>query len=110
MTIQNWSKSIILVDLPLEPKMFDELDVVARTIRERHDCNIVLDFSGIDIITGPGIARIVILYNLLIEYKYSMVLCNVSRKIKNIFTSNKLNCLKFADGRSTALASLQKTG
>ena len=108
MTIHNWSKSIILVDLPLEPKMFDELDLVARTIREKRGCNIVLDFSGIDIITDPGIARILILYNLLIKYKRSLVLCNVSRKIKNTFTSNKLNRLKFVDGRSAALASLRE--
>ena len=108
MGIQNWSKNIILVHLPLEPRMFDELDVVARTIRERHDCNVVLDFSGIEIMTGPGIARILILFDLLIKYKHSLVLCNVSRKIKDVFISNGLDRLKFSDDKlTTILASLQ---
>lgn len=108
MTIMNWSESIILVNLPLEPRMFDELDVVAKTIRERRNCNVVLDFSGIEIITDPGIDRVSILYKLLIKHRGELVLCNVSRKIKDIFTSNRLNRLKFADSRSTALASLQR--
>jgi len=110
MAIINWSESIILVDLPLEPGMFDELDDVAKTIRQKHDCNVVLDFSGIEIMTGPGIDRVSILYKLLTEHKSKLVLCNVFREIKRVFISNKLDRLEFSDDKSTTLISLKMTG
>ena len=52
MGIQNWSENIILVDLPAEPLMSDELKTIADIVRDRGDCDVVMDFSNIDIITS----------------------------------------------------------
>jgi hypothetical protein len=51
MGIQNWSENIILVDLPSEPMMGDELKTVIEIVKDRGDCDVVMDFSSVDIIT-----------------------------------------------------------
>lgn len=108
MRIQNWSKNIILVYLSPEPKMFDELDVVTITIRKKHDCDVVLDLSGIEIMTAPGSARLLTLHNLLTQHKRRLILCNVSREIKHIFISNELDRLQLTNDKiSVALKALQ---
>ena len=37
MGIQNWSENIVLVDLPQEPQMSDELKTVTGIARDRGD-------------------------------------------------------------------------
>jgi hypothetical protein len=49
MAIQNWSEDIILVDLPAEPEMGDELKTITEIVRDRGDCDLVVDFSSVDI-------------------------------------------------------------
>ena len=49
MGIQNWSDDIVLVDLPQEPEMGDELKTVIATVRDRGDCDVVIDFANVDI-------------------------------------------------------------
>ena len=54
MGIQNWSENIVLVDLPQEPQIGDELTSVTEIVRDRGDCDVVLDFSSIDTaVHGP---------------------------------------------------------
>jgi hypothetical protein len=48
MGIQNWSEEIILVDLPPEPDMGEELKTVTQVARDRGDCEVVIDFSKVD--------------------------------------------------------------
>ncbi len=45
MGIQDWSENVILVDLPQEPEMGDELKTVTEVVRDRGDCDVVIDFS-----------------------------------------------------------------
>ena len=35
MTIQNWSEDVVLVDLPAEPNICDEIKSVLRDVRDR---------------------------------------------------------------------------
>ena len=46
MGIQSWSEDILLVDLPAEPDLGEELKTVITTVRDRGDCDVVIDFSG----------------------------------------------------------------
>ena len=45
MGIQNWSEDIILVELPEEPQIAEELEAVTDIVRNRGDCDLVMDFS-----------------------------------------------------------------
>ena len=52
MGIQNWSEDIILVDLPCEPDLQEELKAVTEIVCNRGDCDVIADFSSVDIVTG----------------------------------------------------------
>ena len=58
MGIQNWSENIVLVDLPAEPQLGDELKAVADIVKDRGDCDIVMDFSAIDIISSSSLSKL----------------------------------------------------
>ena len=65
MGIQNWSEDIILVDLPQEPNMGDELKTVTDMARDRGDCDVVIDFSDVDIVTSSSLSKLLKLRKLL---------------------------------------------
>ena len=46
MGFQNWSDDIILVDLPREPRMRSELKTLVEIVRDRGDCDVVVDSGG----------------------------------------------------------------
>ena len=57
MGIQNWSDEIILVDLQQEPQMGEELNTVVGMVRDRGNCDVVIDFSSIDIVTSSSLSK-----------------------------------------------------
>ena len=57
MGIQDWSEDVILVDLPQEPEMGDELKTVTEMVRDRGNCEVVIDFSTVDIITSSSLSK-----------------------------------------------------
>ena len=48
MGVENWSEDVVLVDLPKEPLIADDLADVADRVRARHDCDVVIDCSHVD--------------------------------------------------------------
>ncbi len=111
MAIQNWSEDIILVDLPCEPEMADELDTVTTAVRDRGDCDVVIDFSGVDIVTSSSISKLLKLRKLLGDCGHRLVFCSVAAATKGIFTVTGLDGIfELADDKFVALASLQMVG
>ena len=108
MGIQNWSDEIILVDLPQEPQMGDELKTVTETVRDRGDCDVVIDFSNIDIITSSSLSKLLKLRKLLTDCGHKFIFCNVAAATKGIFTVTGLDgVFDLVDDKFVALASLQ---
>lgn len=108
MGIQDWSEDIILVDLPQEPEMGDELKAVTVMVRDRGDCEVVIDFSNVDIITSSSISKMLKLRKLLADCGHRLVFCSVAAATRGIFTVTGLNDIfEFADDKFVALASLQ---
>jgi len=108
MGIQDWSEDIILVDLPQEPEMGDELKTVTEMVRDRGDCEVVIDFSGVDIITSSSISKLLKLRKLLTDCGHRLVFCSVAAATRGIFTVTGLDGIfEFADDKFVALASLQ---
>lgn len=65
---------------------------------------VILDFSGVDIVTSSGIAKLIALRNLLSERRRSLVLCGASEPVKCIFSVCGLDRLfEFADDKTTAI-------
>jgi len=100
MGIQDWSEDIILVDLPQEPEVGEELKTVTEMVRDRGDCDVVVDFSGVDIVTSSSLSKMLKLRKMLTD-------C-VAAATKGIFMVTGLDGIfEFADDKFVALAGLQ---
>ncbi len=108
MGIQDWSEDVILVDLPQEPEMGDELKTVTEMVRDRGNCEVVVDFSNVDIITSSSLSKLLKLRKLLGDCGHRLIFCNVAAATKGIFTVTGLDGIfEIADDKFVALASLQ---
>jgi anti-anti-sigma factor len=111
MGIQNWSEEILLVDLPAEPEMGEELKTVTEIIRDRGDCDAVIDFSNVDIVTSSSLSKLLKLRKMLGDCGHRLVFCSVAAATKGIFTVTGLDGIfEIADDKFVALASLQMVG
>jgi anti-anti-sigma factor len=108
MGIQDWSDDIVLADLPKEPGMADEIKTVSEIVRDRGNCDVVMDFSAVDIITSSSLSKLLRLRKLLADCGHRLVFCNVAAATKGIFTVTGLDgVFELADDKFVALASLQ---
>jgi anti-anti-sigma factor len=108
MGIQDWSEDIVLVKLAKEPEMGDELLTVVEMVRQKDGCDVVVDFSDIDIMTSSSIAKLLKLRKVLVDCGRDPVLCGVGQKTMNIFGVTGLDkVFRFAEDQFIALASLQ---
>ena len=108
MGIQDWSENIILVDLPQEPNVGDELQTVTEMVRDRGDCDVVMDFANVDILTSSSLSKLLKLRKLLTDCEHRLVFSNVAPATKGIFTVTGLDGIfEVADDKFVALASLQ---
>jgi len=108
MGIQNWSEDIVLVDLPQEPEMGDELKAVTEIVRDRGDCDAVIDFSSVDIVTSSSLSKLLRLRKLLADCGHRLIFCNVAAATKGIFTVTGLDgVFEVVDDKFVALAGLQ---
>ncbi len=105
MGIEDWSENTILVDLPQEPETGDELKTVTEMVRKRSNCDVVVDFSRLDILTSGTIAKLLALRKALADCGHRLTLCSVSAATKGIFTITGLDhAFEFADDKFGALA------
>lgn len=108
MGIQNWSEEIILVDLQPEPDIVDELKAVTEMARDRGDCDVIVDFSSVDIVTSSSISAFLRLNKLLTDCGHRLVFCNIAAATKKIFVIIGLEeVFEFVDDKFVALAGLQ---
>ena len=85
MGIQDWSENVVLVDLQQEPDMGDELKTVTDIVRDRGDCDVVIDFSNIDIITSSSLSKLLKLRKMLGDCGHQLIFCSVAAATKSIF-------------------------
>jgi len=108
MGIQNWEDNVILVDLPREPQTGDELKEVTEIVRDRGDCDVVIDFSDVDIVTSSSLSKLLKLRKLLTDCGHRLVFSNVAAATRGIFTVTGLEgVFEIVDDKFVALASLQ---
>jgi anti-anti-sigma factor len=108
MGIQNWSEDVIVVDLPVEPQLNEELRAVTEIVRDRGNCDIVVDFSQVDILTSSSISALLKLQKLLTDCQCRMILCSIAPATKSIFKVTGIEeIFEFVDNKFFALTSLQ---
>ncbi len=108
MGIENWSENIVLVDLPQEPQTAEELYAATEIVCDRGDCDVVIDFSSVDIVTSSSLSGLLKLRKLLADCGHRLIFCSVAAATRGIFTVTGLDGIfEFADDKFVALASLQ---
>lgn len=108
MAIQNAQDNIIAVDLPKEPKTSDELKKVIERLRSGPVCDVIIDFSNVDILRSPSIRGLLALRQLLAASRHQLVLCNVGRLTRGIFETTHLHtAFCFVADRSAALRQIE---
>ncbi len=109
MGIQNISENVLLVDLPFkEPQIAEELQNINEIISNRNDCDVIIDFFRAEIVNSSSLGNLIILRDMLGEYGYQLILCNVAIATKYIFTVAGLNELfEFVDDKSAALSAIK---
>lgn len=107
MGIQDWSENTTLLDLLQEPEMKDELNTVVEMVRDRGNCDVIIDFSGVDIVTSSSMSKLLKLRKMLSDSGHKLVLCSVSAATKGIFMITGVDgFFEFANDKSKVLASL----
>jgi len=92
MGISNLSDHVVFVDLPAcEPYIVDELKELNEIITMRDDCDVIIDFSHVDIFLSSSLSNLLILRDLLHNKDHEMVLCHVAFATRCIFTVAGLN-------------------
>ena len=108
MGIQDWSDNIVVVDLVEEPQLRDEIESVIGIVRDRGNCDVVIDFSQVDIVTSSSLSALLKLRKLLSDCEHRLVFCNIAAATKGIFTLTGIDeIFEFVDDKFVALAGLQ---
>lgn len=108
MAIHNLTENVIIVTLPPEPKISEELKKINELISGKCDRDVIIDFTNVEIVTSQSISNLLISRSLLRESGHQLMLCNVSMPTKCIFTVAGLDAaFEFADNRQAALAAMQ---
>lgn len=111
MGVQNLSEDVLLVDLPSEDQLIgNELKSLNELIHSKGACDIVIDFSRVEIVTSSNISNLLALRYLLREQGHQLIFYNVTVPTKGIFTVAGLDAVfEFAPDKNAALAAIEQT-
>ena len=112
MSIESPSQELTLVNLPVDAGQIDkELKELNGSMGTSPECDVIIDFSTVEIITSSSISNLLILHSLLLENGHRLVLCNLKVPTRCIFSVAGLTeVFEFASDRAAALAALQANG
>ena len=86
MGIQNELENVIYVELPSDSmQMSDELKTLNDTVTQKSDCDVIIDFSKVEIINSSNISNLLILRSLLHDKGRRLILCSMKTVTRCIF-------------------------
>ena len=108
--MHNWSKDVLVVDLPREPHIVNELENLLEVACNKGNADVLLDFKTIDVITSASLSKLLKLRKLFIDNCRRLILCNVNPVTMEIFISTGLDgVFEFVGDMSVAFPGLQNT-
>jgi len=106
MGMQYLSQHALLVTLPREPQLGNELEITIRMSSPHATRDVVVDFSLVAIMPSGTLSELMILERQLSNADRQLILCSVPRNIRRIFTRVGLGGLfHFAEDQHAALQS-----
>ena len=108
MEIRNLSNDVLLITIRKGQHSCNELTSANQIIAEQGNYDVIVDFSGLEIVTSLIIGRLIELRNLLRQRGHRLILCNVHFLSKCVFRVVGLRSVfEFAEDKSAALAALE---
>jgi anti-anti-sigma factor len=105
MATQMCTEDVLVIDLPPEIEMRDELDAAIRKVSRSANRGVVIDFSHADIVTSASLSRLLRLRKLLVDRGRRLVLCGLAANTKAIFAVTGLDkVFEFGYDRSAVLS------
>jgi anti-anti-sigma factor len=89
--IEDLASNVISFELQREPQMNGELQAVIDIAAERPDCNIILDFAYVDIITSSSLTMLLKLRQTLLASGKGLILCGLHPFTRSAFEVTGLN-------------------
>ena len=111
MGIRNPSENVIVVTVPCDKlERAEKLKNLNETIGENSQCDVIIDFAGVEIINSWNISNLLILREMLEKAGRKLVLCSVNTATKCIFVVAGLSeSFVFANNKSDALEIIKQT-
>lgn len=111
MGVYNQLENVIYVELPSEGQQIsDELKALNEDVSTRNDCDVIVDFSKVEIVNSSNISNLLILRGLLQDKGRRLILCDVRTVTKCIFVVAGLaEIFVFADDKCAALAEVKNS-
>ncbi|MBN2594710.1 MAG: anti-sigma factor antagonist [Sedimentisphaerales bacterium] len=111
MGIRNPSENVIFVTVPCDKlERAEKLKNLNETIGENSQCDVIIDFAGVEIINSWNISNLLILREMLEKAGRKLVLCSVNTATKCIFVVAGLSkTFFFAENKSAALDAIRHT-
>ena len=105
MEFQNLHNNTILAKLASsEMKISDELKEINEKINQKKDCDLVLDFSNVEIINSSNISNLLILRSILEKNGRKLFLCHVQMITRCIFVvAGLIELFTFIDNTEEAI-------
>ncbi len=109
MATQNLSEHVLLITLPAEPQLGRDLEVVARSTHPASDCDVIVDFSLVEVLPSATICHLIVLDRVLSAAGRELILCSASPAVKAVFRRVGLHKLfRFTDDQPAAMQSLDR--
>jgi len=108
MGTERIAEDIFLIALQTEPHLSDELETVNEMLSKKCECDVIVDFARVEMLTSSSISNLLILHNWLDGCGHRLILFNVGFATKCIFKTAGLNkFFDFAEDKFAALKALQ---
>jgi anti-anti-sigma regulatory factor len=111
MGVHNLLDNLIYVELPSEEtQISNEFKTLNENVNNMYDCDVIVDFSRVEIINSSNISNLLILRSILQDKGRRLILCGVSTITKCIFVVAGLaETFVFIDDKSEALAAVKNS-
>lgn len=110
MTIHDHPDNIIVVKLPPEPNLRAELDKLMHLLQSGSGCDVVMDFSMVDIMTSLSLSGFLKVRELVQQTGKRLIFCDAIAMTKDIF---KVTCFdgifEFADTFDDAVKMIKES-
>ena len=101
---------VLYTPVSQEPELQRELKIINEIVGGRDDCNVIISFADIEILTSSSISCLLELHNSLSEHGRLLIMCKLGLPVKGIFrTAGLSSVFNFAIDMFDAQSMIQKS-